>query len=284
MAGNLAGKTIVITGATSGIGATAARALIAQGATVVPVGRSAQRAAALSEQLGVETLVADYARFTDVRRLAAELQDRCPTVDVLVHNAGGVVNGRQRTEDGHEMTLQTNYLAPYLLQALLHDRLAASRANVVVTSSAAHRSGRIRLDDLEYDKRRYVAGLAYAAAKLADLLFSRELAHRAKETGITSVAFHPGTVTSDFSRDAKGVNKFVYHTRAGRRLFGAVDNDAGAQPLIALAGLSDPQRVNGQYFDRLKPDAPTSKQAQDAALATRLWETTADMLGLPAMS
>jgi NAD(P)-dependent dehydrogenase (short-subunit alcohol dehydrogenase family) len=282
MARELAGKTIVITGATSGIGAAAARALAAQGATVVPVGRSPERAAALSAELGVETLVADFARLAEVRRLAARLLDRCATIDVIAHNAGAMVPDRRHTEDGHEMTFQTNYLAPYLLQALLHDRLAASQANTIVTSSFAHWSGRIRLDDLEFEKRTYSPGLAYSAAKLANVLFSREIARRASRTGITSVAFHPGAVASDFGREAQGINKIVYKTRVGRRLF-TVDADAGSRPLVMLAGLSDPQRVNGQYFNRLKPDARTSKQARNETLATELWEATAEILGLPAI-
>lgn len=160
MATDLTGKTIVITGATSGIGAAAARALTGRGATVVPIGRSPERAAALSAELDVETLVADFANLSDVRRLATGLLDRCPTIDVLAHNAGGTVPEFRRTEDGHETTLQINYLAPFLLQSLLHDRLVASRTNTIVTSSIAHRAGTIRLDDREYDKRRYSAGSA----------------------------------------------------------------------------------------------------------------------------
>ncbi|MGW3645580.1 SDR family NAD(P)-dependent oxidoreductase [Streptomyces sp. NPDC000878] len=279
MTGDLTGKTIVITGATSGIGASAARTLAARGATVVPVGRSPQRAAALSAELGTQTLVADFARLSDVRELAARILDRCPTIDVLAHNAGAMIAERRLSEDGHDITFQTNHLAPYLLQALLHDRLSASRANVIVTSSAAHWSGRIQLDDLEFEKRSY--STAYSAAKLANVLFSREIARRASRTNITSVAFHPGTIDSDFGREAKSIGRLIYRTRLGRRLF-TKDNEEGARPLVMLAALSDPQKVNGQYVNRLKPNARTSKQAQDEALATQLWETTAKILDLPA--
>lgn len=281
MSGDLAGKTIVITGATSGIGASAARTLVDRGATVVPTGRSPERAAALAADLGVEVPLADFARLADVRELAARLLDRCERIDVLVHNAGGMVPVRSDTEDGHETTFQTNYLAPFLLQSLLHERLAESRANVIVTSSVAHRTGQIRLDDLEYRERRYSAGGAYGAAKLADLLFSREIARRAEQTGITSVAFHPGAVASDFGRGATGPAKLVYHTALGRRLF-TIDNDAGAAPLVYLAAEADPLAVNGQYFNKLKPDASTSAQARNTELGTRLWATTEALLGQPA--
>jgi NAD(P)-dependent dehydrogenase (short-subunit alcohol dehydrogenase family) len=193
----------------------------------------------------------------------------------------GLTGWRKTSEDGHELTWQANYLAPFLLQSLLHDRLAASRANVVVTSSSAHSSGRIRLDDLEYEKRSYYPAIVYSATKLANLLFSREIARRAPRTGITSVAFHPGTIDSDFGREARGVTALMYKTRLGRRHF-TVDTEEGAQPLITLAGLPDPHKVNGQYFDRLKPNARTFKQTQDTALGAQLWETTAKTLGLPA--
>jgi NAD(P)-dependent dehydrogenase (short-subunit alcohol dehydrogenase family) len=283
MSDDLSGRTVVITGATSGIGAAAARTLAGRGATVVATGRSPQRAAALSAELGVEVLTADFARFADVRELAARLLERCPRIDVLVHNAGAMVPVRSDTEDGHETTIQTNYLAPFLLQSLLHERLAESRANVIVTSSVAHRAGRIRLDDLEYRERRYSAGAAYGAAKLADLLFSREIARRAEQTGITSVAFHPGSVASDFGREATGPARFVYHTALGRRLF-TIDNDRGADPLVHLAAEADAHAVNGQYFSKMKPDASTSKQARDAQLGTRLWTVTEQLLGQPARS
>ncbi|GAA3389040.1 SDR family NAD(P)-dependent oxidoreductase [Cryptosporangium minutisporangium] len=280
MTGDLTGKTIVITGATSGIGASAAHTLTQRGATVVPTGRSPQRAAALSEELGLEVLTADFARFADVRALAERILDRCPRIDVLVHNAGGMVPVRSDTTDGHETTLQTNYLAPFLLQSLLHDRLAESRAHTIVTSSVAHRAGKIRLDDLEFRERRYSAGAAYGAAKLADLLFSREIARHAEQTGITSVAFHPGAVASDFGRGATGPAGLVYNTALGRRLF-TIDNDEGARPLVHLAADTDPRTVNGQYFNKLKPDASTSAQARDADLGTRLWATTEELLRPP---
>ena len=276
---DLDGTTIVITGASSGIGAAAARALAARGATVVPIGRSPARTAAVAAELGVEPLIADFARFDDVRTLAERLLARCPTIDVLVHNAGAMIPERRVTEDGHELTLQSNYLAPFLLQQLLHERLRASAARVVVTSSVGHRFGRLRLDDLEYANRSYSPFGAYGTSKLADLLFARELARQAPETGITAVAFHPGAVGSAFASDAHGAAGLLYQTAFGRRL--TLTNEQGAAPLVHLASLPDPWSVNGQYMSKLRPNARSSRQARDRALGRELWELTETMLELP---
>ena len=276
---DLDGRTIVVTGASSGIGAAAARALAARGATVVPVGRSAERTGAVAAELGVEPLIADFARLEDVRTLAERLLVRCPTIDVLVHNAGAMVPERRVTEDGHELTLQSNYLAPFLLQQLLHERLSASQARVIVTSSVGHWFGRLRLDDLEYAQRAYSPFGAYATSKLADLVFARELARRAPESGITAVAFHPGAIGSRFASDARGAAGLLYQTGFGRRL--TLTNEQGAAPLVYLASVPDPWSVNGQYLSKLKLDARSSRQARDPALGRALWDLTETMLALP---
>lgn len=273
------GKTIVITGASSGIGAAAARALASDGATVVPVGRSVERTTAIAKELGVEPLFADFAKLSDVRRLAEQLLERCSVIDVLAHNAGGLIPERRVTQDGHEMTFQTNYLAPFLLQSLLQDRLSASKARVIVTSSAAHRMGSIELDDLEFTRRSYSPFAAYGAAKLADLIFARQIARRTADTGITGVAFHPGLVKSSFGGDAKGFTGLIYRT--GLVGLVSIDNAAGAAPLVHLASIDDATAVNGQYFNRLKGDAATSKQARDPELARQLWAASEAMLDLP---
>jgi len=274
----MSGKTVVITGASSGIGAAAARQLVDRGATVVPIGRSPERTAAVAAALGVEPLVADFARLDEVHTLAGRLLERCPTIDVLAHNAGAMVPDRRITQDGFELTFQSNYLAPFLLQQLLHDRLRASTALVVVTSSMGHWLGRVRLDDLEFARRRYTPGRAYTAAKLANLLFTRELARRASVSGISAVAFHPGAVGSNFANDATGATGLVYRTGFGRTL--TIGSSQGAAPLVYLACLPDPASVNGQYFDQLRGDARTSKQARDQDLGRRLWQRTEAMLNL----
>ena len=141
-------RTIVITGASDGIGAAAARALAASGDRVVIVGRSPQKTEAIAAELGADHFIADFTRLADVRALAAELLRRYPRIDVLANNAGGIMGARELTADGHEKTLQVNHLAPFLLTTLLMDRLIESRASVINTSSAANRFGRLNLDDL----------------------------------------------------------------------------------------------------------------------------------------
>ncbi|GLZ15341.1 hypothetical protein Acsp04_55760 [Actinomadura sp. NBRC 104425] len=159
---DMTGKTVVITGASSGIGAAAARRLAAQGANVLPGGRSPERTAAIAAEIGAEPLIADFADLTQVRRLAGELLDRCERIDVLANNAGGLVSQRQDTRDGHELTFQANHLAPFLLTMLLLPRLReggrATPARVVTTSSLGNRFGRLKLDDLEWRRRRYGGG------------------------------------------------------------------------------------------------------------------------------
>ncbi|MFI6014070.1 SDR family NAD(P)-dependent oxidoreductase [Streptomyces sp. NPDC051243] len=264
MTQDLKGKTIVITGAGSGIGAAAARRLARRGATVVPVGRSADETAAIAAELGTSPLVADYSRLGEVRALADQLLARHRTIDVLAHNAGGFFPDRRTTEDGHERTLQVNYLAPFLLQSLLHERLSVSRAHVIVTSSFGHWTGRIRLDDLSYEKRSYSTSAAYSDSKLAGLLFAREIARRTPQSGITAVAFHPGVVNSNIGTGAAGMTNLIYNTRLGRATM--ISNDKGAAPLVHLATLPDPHSVNGQYFNKMKANSRTSKQARDGDL------------------
>ncbi len=275
---DMSGKTVVITGASSGIGAAAARQLAQRGATVVPVGRSAEATTAVAAELGVQPLVTDYARLAEVRALAERLLETHPSIDVVAHNAGTMIGKRTITEDGHELTLQVNYLAPFLLQHLLHDRLSTSGAHVVVTSSLAHWFGRIRLDDLNFDKRHYSTSAAYADSKLAVLLFAREIARRTPQTGITAVAFHPGVVASNIGRQAAGFLDLAYNTRLGRATM--VDPEKGAAPLVNLATLADPHTANGQYYHRFKANAPTSKPARDRELGRKLWQHTEALLAL----
>ncbi|WP_421851285.1 SDR family NAD(P)-dependent oxidoreductase [Marinomonas sp.] len=280
----MTGKTVVITGASSGIGAIAARQLARQGARVVPVGRSQNETFALARELGVEAFVADYARLDDVKALANQLLDTFPKIDVLAHNAGTMMGKRTITEDGHEYTLQVNYLAPFLLQHLLHDRLSTSKAHVVVTSSLAHWFGGIHLDDLNFDKRRYSTQAAYADSKLADLLFAREIASQSPQTGITAAAFHPGVVATRVGRDAAGVLSVSYNTSMGRAFM--FNQEKGGGNLVAMLSHENQNGINGQYFsaslisNRLISNARSSKQARDIELGQNLWQRTESILGL----
>ncbi|SDQ15347.1 SDR family NAD(P)-dependent oxidoreductase [Quadrisphaera sp. DSM 44207] len=275
----LSGRTAVVTGASAGIGAAAARRLAAAGADVVPVGRSPERTAAIARELGVEPLVADFARLDDVRRLADRLLQRCARIDVLANNAGGLFPRREATADGHEKTLQVNHLAPFLLTALLRERLEATPgARVITTSSAGNLAGRIDVDDLDGARRRYSSFRAYGTSKLLNIVFTRELSRRLAGTGVSATAFHPGPVATDFGRDSRAAG-LVYRTPLRRLLL--VPAEAGAAPLLSLATRPDPQEVDGAYLERFRPGR-AHRQADDADLARAVWERSARMVGLPA--
>ncbi|MET0956095.1 MAG: SDR family NAD(P)-dependent oxidoreductase [Cryobacterium sp.] len=267
-------RTIVITGASDGIGAAAARALSQAGERVVLVGRSPQKTEALAAELGVDHHLADFTRLDDVRTLAAELLRRYPRIDVLANNAGGIMGDRQLTVDGHEKTLQVNHLAPFLLTTLLLDRLVASRATVINTSSAANRFGRINLDDLE-NERKYSPNKAYGDAKLANILFTRELHRRYSGRGLVTAAFHPGVVATSFSTDSTSVMRLVYQTALKRLL---ITPEKGADTLVWLAGTAaGVDWQSGEYYEKRRVRSANS-QASDAGLATALWERSVDMV------
>jgi len=272
------GKTVVITGASAGVGAAAARQLADLGADVVVVGRSPEKTAAVARSIGVEPLVADFARLGDVRRLAAELLERCPRIDVLANNAGGIFPRRVVTEDGHELTFQVNHLAPFLLTALLRERLVATPgARVITTSSVGNNGGRVDLDDLDWERRRWSGLRAYTTSKLENILFTRELARRLEGTGVTAVCFHPGNIASDFGRDGL-LYGLVYRTPLRHLVL--VSPEQGGASLAALSVRPDIADFHGVYFDRMKPRGRMSRQARDEALARGLWERSAALAGV----
>ena len=266
-------KTIVLTGASSGIGAVAARELAKDGWDVAVVGRNAERTRAVASAVGGTPFLADYDRLDDVRALAKAVLAQYGTIDVLANNAGGLVGKRGLTADGHERTFQHNHLAPFLLTALLTDRLLASDARVIGTASVANRFGHIRLNDLEWTSRAYLGGWrAYGTSKIETILFARELARR---TSLTAYSFHPGSVRTSFGTDtALG--------RAAMRLASVtqITPEAGAAPLIQLASNPSIDAANGTYFDGLKPNGATSAQANDLGLASALWDASASLVGL----
>lgn len=271
--GRVVQKTIVITGASSGIGAVAARELAGQGWKVAVVGRNPERTRAVADEVGGAPFVADYDRLDDVRALASALLSTYSRIDVLANNAGGLVGQRAKTVDGHERTFQHNHLAPFLLTGLLTARLRESGARVIGTASVANRMGRVRLDDLDWDHRAYLGGWrAYGTSKIETILFAKELARR---TGLTAYSFHPGSVKTAFGTDtALG--------RATMRLAAVsqITPEAGAAPLIQLASNPAIDAPNGTYFDGLRPDGPTTAQGRDLQLASELWDASAALVGI----
>jgi NAD(P)-dependent dehydrogenase (short-subunit alcohol dehydrogenase family) len=272
-------QTIVITGASDGIGAAAARRLQAGGHEVVLVGRSKDKTSAVASELGAPFHVADFAELDQVRRLADELGAAYERIDVLANNAGGIMGHRQLTTDGFELTFQVNHLAPFLLTNLLLPTLTASRAKVVQTASIAARLfGHVDLDDLDLE-RGYSPDRAYGNGKLENILFTRELDRRYGDQGIAAAAFHPGVVGTNFASDTTHPMRFLYHTPLVRNLF-TISPEKGARGLVWLAE-NEPRTTwpTGEYFERNKV-ARSNAQARDAGLATGLWDRSAELVGL----
>jgi NAD(P)-dependent dehydrogenase (short-subunit alcohol dehydrogenase family) len=269
------GRTVVLTGASSGIGAAAAVELARLGATVVPVGRDAKRLRRVADEVGTEPFQADFASLDAVRRLADELLAAHERIHVLANNAGLVSGRRTLTEDGHELTFAVNHLAPFLLTSLLLERLRESApARVVTTSSDAHRGGLLELDDLS-GEHRWRSGRAYGTSKLANILFTHELARRLEGTGVVANCFHPGVIRTRLTR---GANPLV---NVGARLAAPFlgSPKSGAKTLVYLAAAEEAAEVSGGYFVSSAPGRP-SAQAQDDALAARLWEQSEELTGL----
>jgi NAD(P)-dependent dehydrogenase (short-subunit alcohol dehydrogenase family) len=272
-------KTIVITGSSDGIGAAAARRLTRNGHTVVIVGRSPEKTEAVARELGSDFLVADFARFEDVRKLAAELDANYPRIDVLANNAGGVFGDQLRTVDGFEKTVQVNHLSPFLLTNLLMPNLIAAGASVIQTASDASRLfGKIDLDDLDNDEK-YSPSRAYGDAKLANILFTTELHARFHNQGLAAASFHPGAVATSFATEGPRFMRVVYDSPLARLFF--MTADKGAAQLVWLAETAPGAAwQSGAYYEKSKVATKINPHVGDADLARQLWDRTADMVGL----
>ncbi len=271
-------RTIVVTGASDGIGAAAARQLHAAGERVVVVGRDSRKTHAVADELGVARYVADFAELDQVRELAARLRADHPRIDVLANNAGGVFGERRTTVDGNELTLQVNHLAGFLLTNLLRDVLVDSGASVIQTSSiAAQGLSRFDVDDLQAT-RRYSASTAYGNSKLANILFTRELHRRFADDGLSAVAFHPGAIASSFASGSRGLWRWMYTNPLTSRLL--TPTDVGGARLTWLAlGKPGVDWRRGGYYVRNAP-ARTRAVASDPVVAKRLWDRSAELVGL----
>ncbi|GAA3962335.1 SDR family oxidoreductase [Actinomadura viridis] len=270
-------RTIVITGASDGIGAAAARRLHRDGARVVIVGRSPRKTQAVAGEIGAEHHIADFTSLDDVRKLAAELNAAYPRIDVLANNAGGIFGDRTRTADGFEKTFQVNHLAPFLLTRLLMDTLIASAATVIQTASAGARTfGRLDIDDLEHD-RKFSPERAYCTTKLQNILFTKELHRRHHSAGISTAAFHPGSVASNFAIESESYLRHLTGTRLGRAFLATPEK--GAEQLVWLAqGRPGIDWVSGTYYEKRKPAKRNNPQALDADLARRFWDRSEQLL------
>jgi len=264
--------TVILTGATRGIGHAAAIEIARRGADLAIVGRDPERVratAAEAQAAGggapVHQHVADLAQMDEVRRLAAELLDAYPRIDVLANNAGAMFTARHVTADGFEQTFALNHLSPFLLTNLLLDRLNASNARVVTTASDAHKGAVLDLDDLQSERGRFRPGRVYGNSKLCNVLFTRELQRRHPD--LAANCLHPGVIRTGFGKN-DGLLARVSLTVVGPFLRSPT---AGARPLVWLALDSEAGELRGQYVEKDRP-APPSAQAQDDRLAAELWE------------
>jgi len=282
----LDGRVAIVTGANSGIGKETAADLAAMGAHVIVAARNPAKAAAAVEEIArrtpavtMEHMPLDLASFASVRAFADAFNSRFDRLDVLVNNAGLTLRKRTVTEDGHETQFQVNHLSHFLLTARLHDRLtAAPAARVVNVSSTGHTFARdgLDFDDLDWERRKYRGFLVYCATKLANVLFTRELARRENGTKITANAVHPGWVGSNFGREGDMGPLIELAMLAGRPF--AISSAAGARTSVYLASSPDVDGITGQYFYKCQVVAP-SRAALDDAAAARLWDVSAELTG-----
>jgi NAD(P)-dependent dehydrogenase (short-subunit alcohol dehydrogenase family) len=276
------GKTCLVTGATSGIGVVTAGSLARRGASLILVGRDQGRCDEAVERIrresgnpAVEAVVADLSVQDEVRRLAAEVREKHPRLDVLVNNAGAMFAPRVESRDGIEMTWALDHLAYFLLTNLLLDTLKVSApSRIVNVASDAHRMAQgINFDDPE-GKTRYKPFQAYAQSKLANILFTYELARRLEGSGVTANTLHPGFVATRFA-EKKGA-LFTAMKLLARVM--AISPDAGARTTVYLAASPEVEGVSGKYYVKEKP-AVSSRASHDAEAARRLWRLSAQMTG-----
>jgi NAD(P)-dependent dehydrogenase (short-subunit alcohol dehydrogenase family) len=283
---SMEGKTVIITGGNSGIGKAAATALAAAGARVVITARSEQRGraaladiAAASGSDSVELSVFDLGDLSSVRAGAADLLERCPRIDVLCNNAGLILSERSLSTDGHEATFAINHLGPFLLTDLLLGRLIDSApSRIVNVASTAHNFARggLDFDDLMAE-RSYKSMQVYGRSKLANILFTTELAKRLAGTGVTANSLHPGSVNTGYARDGDTTGFMAWGVKVYGHLPISLTPEKGARTSVYLCSSPDVEGVTGKYFVKCKEKTP-SATARDADAAARLWAVSEELV------
>lgn len=277
---SMQGKTVIITGATSGIGEVAAVRLAEQGARIVFTARDKERAddtMAALRKAGPATdhaaHMADLSQLSEMKRVAGELA-REPQIDVLINNAGALFNKRQETADGLEMTFALNHMAYFVITNLLLGKLK-SGARIISVASNAHRGARLDFADLQSLKG-YAGFPVYAKSKLCNILFNRELARRTAGSHVTANALHPGFVATRFGDNSGGLMRTVLKVA---KPIGAISPEEGARTIIYLASSPDVADVTGEYFYECKNANPTAEARNDDD-AQKLWEISESIAGI----
>ncbi len=284
MATNMQGKTVLISGATNGIGKQSALELAKMGAQVVIIGRNKAKTEETLREIqtasgnqDVHMLLADLSSMADVRRVAGDFRKQFKRLDVLLNNAGGVFNTRQETVDGYEMTFALNHLSYFLLTNLLLDMLKANApSRIVNVSSEAQSGGALDFDDLQLKTSYGMGGFkAYAQSKLMNVMFTYELARRLAGTNVTANVLHPGFVNSGFGKNNQGLMQIVMSIAT---LF-AINVENGAKTSVYLASSPEVAGVTGKYFDKSKAKK-SSCSSYDEAAQKRLWEISEQLTGI----
>jgi len=281
MEGTLEGKYVLVTGATSGMGMVTARRLAERGATVIVVGRTAEKTQNTVQEIqkqvpnsDVRSLVSNLTSLAQVRTLAQTYRDAYPRLDALIHNAGGMFGKRRLSGDGLEMTFALNAFAPFLLTGLLLDTLKASAPSRIVTvASAQHAGKQIPFEDMTHEKG-YKPLQVYAESKLMAIMFTYALARRLQGTEVTANTLHPGVVATNFGKEAGGMWPAMFTVLSPFEL----SPEKGAQTAIYLATAPDVANVSGEYFVKSKP-ARSSKESYDVAAQERLWTLSEQVTG-----
>ena len=282
---DLRGKTVVVTGASDGVGKETAARLAEAGATMILVCRNPTKGRAVAERMrreadneAISVLQADLSSFEEVRRVAGGIRERCDRLDVLVNNAGAIFMQRRESIDGIEMTWALNHLSYFLFTHELLDLLKASApARIVNVASAAHHRGTINFENLEGHSS-YSGRNAYAQSKLGNILFTSELARRIAGSGVTANALHPGFVRTRFGSNNGLLIRLII--RAMMRTNG-ISIANGGKTSVYLATSPDVEGITGGYYDRCAP-ARSSPESLDESIAGRLWQVSAERIGIAA--
>lgn len=291
-------KIIILTGASDGIGAAAARILAKRGHRLVLVGRTPSKIQKIAQQTNAEQYYAvNFENLDEVHSLAENLIEQYPHIDVLANNAGGLFNGPSITKDGFEKTFQINHLAPFLLTYKLLNVLIQSKASVVNTSSIAARLfGKIDINDLNYWNRfnsdqihqdtttrpskwnGFNANRAYGNGKLANILHVKALHQNYYARGLSAVAFHPGIIASNFANDTNSLLKRVYHSFLS--IFLSSVEKGGDRLAYFIEGISGEDWISGNYYQKKHKTGKTNPQAYEKKLIDELWKRSVQMLGI----